>query len=741
VQVLPPRFEFIDCLGRGGFGEVYRARMHTSSGVQRLVAVKVLHERARDVPSAIRRLRDEAHLLAALHHRSIVQVLDLVEIQERLALVTEYIEGADLDQVLREDTRLPATVALELVGEVASALHAAWSAAAPQTTTPMRLVHRDIKPANLRITPEGSVKLLDFGIARSPEIDREARTTTGIVVGTVGYFSPERLTEDIPQPTDDVYALGCVLFEALTGERLYRDMMRSDLFRLAFHPSVHAEFIGKRLDAATELRAVTPATRALLARLLASEPKQRPSAGELESACFDIVRQMEGPSLRAWARARRWTHQEPAARGVFDGQVLEARALPDPEPPPHATTAPERPAPEAVTQADPPSPPRPTLRPRPRPAPAPEAAEPGGRRWIWIPVVLLAAAGGMWWMDSNQRDPVVTSRLGADNVDVALETGPDGTRLLRPSQDPTPQGDDPEDDLGTDVPADESVPRLPPAPDAQPPAPLPASLDGDHLLTLRRGQLELRDLDSPARTPRRLATPQGKVADLCIRGDVLALAMGALVEVRQVADDTVVDRMRPGGSTVDRVLCLDDGHIAAVSKAPRRGSGGGTGEIVWWDTQGRVKGRLLPPAGVVDAASMGDRILVLDGEGGVRTWEGKGGPIADMVPLPTAPLGVTPSLGGPGWVASATQVCSVEGTCVEVDARRGLLTSGVGWVAVGGPDRITVLDATKGAVIRELSAEPAALFARTDGTLAIVEPDGLRIIDPVADKVLATRPW
>ena len=712
------RFEFIECLGRGGFGEVYRACMHTSSGVQRMVAVKVLNDRARDIPTAVRRLRDEAHLLAALHHRSIVQVLDLIELEGRLALVTEYIEGADLDRVLREDAQLPATVALELVGEVASALHAAWSAPAPKATTPMRLVHRDIKPANLRITPEGSVKLLDFGIARSPEIDREARTSTGIVVGTVGYFSPERLTEDIPQPTDDVYALGCVLFEALTGERLYRDMKRSDLFRLAFHASVHAEFITLRLDAATEQRALDPGSRVLLARMLASDPKQRPSAGELEVACFDHLRQLKGPTLRAWARARQWNALPPGPQGAYDGKVLNTKALTElgpPDPPPRATPPAQATRPHP-TIADPP-------RPRTPPRPTPPKASPR-RSWGWLAIPLAVIGAGVWWVQANPPKATVTTSSGGD--------------APTPAAPPLSTDAPSEDDAAADA---VQVPRLPPAPNAQAPDPLPAALDGDLLLTVRGGLLELRDLDSPAREVERLTAPRGKVTDVCIRGTHLALALGHQVEVRTVADDTVVDRMRPGGAKVDEVLCLDNAHIAAVSHAPRRGSGGGTGEIVWWDHQGRVKGRLLPPAGVVDAVALGDRILVLDGNGGVRTWRGQGGPPPDVVPLPTEPLGVTHSLGGPGWVATATAVCSIEGTCVEVDGRRGLLTSGVGWVAVAGPDRVTVVDATEGKVIRELRASPTELFARQDGTLAIVEPDGLRIVDPVADRELATFTW
>ena len=721
-----PRFEFIDCLGRGGFGEVYRARMHTAPGVHQLVAIKVLNDRARDVPKAIQRLRDEAHLLSALHHRSIVQLLDLVEIRERLGLVTEYIEGADLYQVLREDQRLPPKVALEVIGEVAGALHAAWSAPAPQTTTPMRLVHRDIKPANLRLTPEGSVKLLDFGIARSPEIDRGARTTTGVVVGTVGYFSPERLTEDIPQPSDDVYALGCVLFEALTGERLYRDMKRSELFRLAFHPSVHGKFIAGRIEDAEAMDALPPSLRPLLCRMLASEAKDRPTAGELETACFQLAKQQVGLSVNAWAAQRDWPPLPLPDASDLDRHSLDTRPLQESAPPNLAsTTPPHSTDTESPTRAD--TPRLASKRPKPRPRPTTPEPRTASTSWMWLPVVLLGIAGAAWWMISHKRP------------DVIVPLGPMSPAELAPTPMEVPAADTPSKAAPAGDTAEE-VPRLPPNPDAEPPAAMPASLDGDQLLTYRGGLLELRDLDSPARKVRRLSRPPGSVTDLCIQGDVLALAMGPLIEVRTVSKDAVVDRMRPG-ATVERVLCLDNGHVAAVSRTRRKGSGGSTGELIWWDTKGRVKGRLLPPTGVVDAAAMGDRILVLDGGGGVRTWEGQGSPVAQTVTLPGDPLGVSPSLGGPAWVAAETAACSLEGTCVEVDAGRAMMVSGVGWVAVAGPDRITVLDATAGKVIRELAAAPTAIFARTDGSLVVIEPEGLRVLDPVADRELANRSW
>jgi len=725
------RFEFGRCLGRGGFGEVYEAHMRTRGGVQRTVAVKILRDRVKDVDSAIRRLRDEAHLLAALHHRAIVQVHDLVELDGRIALVTEYLPGADLDHIVREDGRMPVRVALEVLGEVASALHAAYTMPAPGTNTPTRLVHRDIKPANIRITTTGSVKLLDFGIARSPEVDREARTTTGIVVGTVGYFSPERLTEDLPQPADDVYALGCVLYEVVTGLQLYRGMKRADLFRLAFHPDNHAAFLHERLGHPPEGVRFWPALQPLLARVLSSDPEERPSAGELEEACFSLVKDLDGPTLREWSRQRTW--QEPSfVSGPFEGRKVAStmgapdtarteRAAAPPPPSVPAGTAPKRDAPI-----------RPASKPKPRPAPPPVTS---GLPWGWLVLglgIVGAIAGGVW--HQSQKAPTLrttddtgTKVVAATPVDVP-EVAPEPEPIPEPEPEPPPPAPGPV--------------RMPSNPDAEPPRPLPASLDGSKLLTLRSGTiLELRDLASPAKAPRILNAAAMKATDVCLKGDTFAVVMGGTVEVRRTSDDTVVDRMRPGGRVVDQVLCLDDGQVVAVSRAPRIGSGGGTGEVVWWTNQGRVRGKLLPPAGVVRAEPRGDKVLVLDGEGGVRAWTGQGSPSTDMVPLRGTPTGVTPSLGGPAWAVSSRTACSIEGTCVQVDGTRGLVTSGVGWVAVAGPDRITVLNGVEGTVVRDIPALPTELFAEPKGTLLVVEPHGVRRLDPMSGAELMRRDW
>ncbi|MEM6931565.1 MAG: protein kinase, partial [Myxococcota bacterium] len=164
----PRRFRLHGLLGRGGHGEVYRATMWRDGGVQSEVAVKILSSELEPGSDPVQRLEDEGRLLAALDHPVILKVFDLIVLDGRVALVSEYVEGHDLHDAIHDDN-LPLRCLVEAVGKVADALHVAWSIGGTDGR-PMRLIHRDIKPQNIRLGIHGQVKLLDFGISQATQV-------------------------------------------------------------------------------------------------------------------------------------------------------------------------------------------------------------------------------------------------------------------------------------------------------------------------------------------------------------------------------------------------------------------------------------------------------------------------------------------------------------------------------------------------------------------------------------------
>ncbi len=338
-------FTIETCLGKGGFGEVYLAAMETAGGLKKTVALKVLRLGLDPEGQAVERLRDEGRLLAGLEHPVILGVHDVSMVNGRVALITEYVEGQDLDGCFAKPDPMQPRALLQAIGEVANALDAAWRN--------LDLVHRDIKPANIRIGTHGQVKLLDFGIARSDTSAREAKTATNMMVGSLPYMAPERFIDTTPSPAGDVFALGCCLFEGLAGQRLYEDVTPPMMAGYAMSPERYVDFLESRLK--TLPSSVPDAVWDLLLDCLEHDLDKRPNAGALGERCERMADRMDGPTLKRWARGRPWPEAHSEEGGLV-GQTLSDSTLARPVP--EAAPQPAEPV-TAPTEliAEPPPPP------------------------------------------------------------------------------------------------------------------------------------------------------------------------------------------------------------------------------------------------------------------------------------------------------------------------------------------------------------------------------------------------
>ena len=259
-------YEITSQIGVGGMGEVYSA-IDTNLG--REVAVKVLPDIFADDPERLARFEREARTLASLNHPGIA-IIDGVERTAAVrALVMELVDGETLADRLARGL-VPLDEALPIARAIADALHAAHDHG---------IIHRDLKPANIKVRQNGTVKVLDFGLAKaleptgaasgmpqSPTITSPAMTRIGVILGTAAYMSPEQARGTTVDKRTDVWAFGCVLYEMLTGRKAFTGETMSDTI---------AAILDRDPDWAALPAATPPSVRRLLSRCLLKDAKQR----------------------------------------------------------------------------------------------------------------------------------------------------------------------------------------------------------------------------------------------------------------------------------------------------------------------------------------------------------------------------------------------------------------------------------------------------------------------------------
>ncbi len=334
------QYEVLSKLGKGGMGEVYRAR---DTQLHREVAIKVLPEELARDPEQLARLKREARVLAALNHPNIATLYGFESSGGTAFLVMELVPGETLADVVRTGP-VPLKRALAIAGQVADALEAAHGKG---------ITHRDIKPANVKVTPEGRVKVLDFGLAKATGLTdlagtaslTIARTYAGQIVGTPAYMSPEQVRAKPLDHRADIWAFGCLIFELLTGRRPFP----GDTISEALAKILEREPDWKTLPASTPAAVVH-----LIRRCLEKDPDLRLAAISEAQAVIAAAQK------RGWRPGRREVAAAVVAGvllvAVFAGYWLLARR-PAPESPgallSEATA--ERRHDSAVTPAQPPA--------------------------------------------------------------------------------------------------------------------------------------------------------------------------------------------------------------------------------------------------------------------------------------------------------------------------------------------------------------------------------------------------
>jgi len=361
-RVLGDRYELGELLGVGGWAMVYSAY---DRRLTRRVAVKVLRPELAVDDSIRARFRREAQSAAGLNHPSIVSVHDSSDDGPHPFIVMEYVPGPTLRETMPDGRPMPVGQALAIIGGVLDALGYAHQ---------MGIVHRDIKPSNIIITPQGVVKVMDFGIARAMNVDR---TITMTVVGTPAYLSPEHADGLLVDTRSDLYSTGCVLFEMLTG-------------RLPFISE--SPFVMARQhvqDPAPVPSTLNPALPAVLDQVVAKAMAKDRDVRYQTAAEFR-------KDLAVTRTADLAGHHRPLpVRGRTHADVEPTQVVTRPVPPPAPSTAPSAaPAPStapygapAIATGPPPTPP---LGAPPAPPPAPPGTDRTRRRWVAIAAGLAA---------------------------------------------------------------------------------------------------------------------------------------------------------------------------------------------------------------------------------------------------------------------------------------------------------------------------------------------------------------
>jgi serine/threonine-protein kinase len=374
------KFEIKRVLGNGAMGEVY---LGVDPSIGREVAIKTILPAVAQGGEAKERFAREARAAGVLNHPNLVTIYEFGEDQGVLYIAMEFVKGHDLEELLQEQS-LTRSEALEILAQVCDGIGFAHR---------QHIVHRDIKPSNVRVQRDGRrliAKVMDFGVAK---INNSDMTATGMVMGTVSYMAPEYIRTGKPDPRSDLFAVGVMLYECLSGRKPFSgDTTPTVLYKIVNEEPEPIE--------TERLQGISPAIRSVLERSLAKNPDDRFQTAE------DLAK-----TLRA-AKDPSWVGQVEESTTLLKAAAPTAPVVP-------ASSAPTVQQAAAVTApalSAPSAPGAPTLaQPIPSPVRAPQSQ--GSRKGLWLglaAMLLLALGTGSWWLFKHQPSTVASLAPGQE---------------------------------------------------------------------------------------------------------------------------------------------------------------------------------------------------------------------------------------------------------------------------------------------------------------------------------------
>jgi len=594
------RYEVVKRLGAGAFGTVYKAR---DRELGRYVAIKTirLEGLAASVASLeelLKRFRVEARNAANLKHPNIVTIYDINEVEGLCYLAMEYIDGVGLDRILSDSGKVPVGRAATLVAQVADALGYAHK---------HKVIHRDIKPANIMVEAGDQVKLTDFGIAKATD-SGEHLTMTGSLLGTPSYMSPEqaRASSEL-DGRSDLFALGCVFYELLTGKKAFRgDSITAVLFKVVaeepvpiaeLDPTIPEEairIVGKALAKAPEKRYQTGQELAEDLRALAhpgSSPtiRQSDAPGDYPTISFD-----------ATAPGTEVTPPTVATPGTLASSPTVARPTTPPPPPPLPTPV-----------AKPPQPPPATPR-VPRAAPPATPRRSGGGAGLLVGLaaggllLILLVGAGAWWL-LGRRTPA------PPETPVESASAPSTTGGTAPAIEPTTAPAEAPESAPAEAPA--SVPAV-----ATPP---PASAAPTRTVTTPPPPVTTPNARASASAPAPPATT--------------TTPAGAPAAPAAAASDAFLDTIPPDDSPDGRAL---------AAELSRSFSSSGSGSSSFGSSRNHRRRTVIPPHSAAERPAVRTLAWILTAEKAHHRRTGRFGSFEELVHGRDLPLG---SASGDGF--------------------------------------------------------------------------------------------